>query len=129
MDDNCGYDIAGLMLSRAFGWNHGAMDQLIAEAKKRDIHHDLVAQSWMNTHGLSMLVRILIVLSVTTYIWRWAQWFGVYLYGSAWEYDEKSGQYFIPLFSKKTAWSQLENENCARELRDDELLIRALWFP
>ena len=43
--------------------------------------------------------------------------------GSAWEYDEKSDQYYLHFFSKKQPDLNWENEKTSPEnLRDDELL-------
>ena len=64
------------------------------------------------------------------YIWRdpkdgkepnnWTSYFS----GSAWEYDQETGQYYLHLFTRKQPDLNWENENVRREVRD----IMTFWL-
>ena len=127
MDDN-GYDIANYQdIASIFGTMED-MDQLIAEAKKRDIRiiMDLVVNHTSDEHAW------FIEASENPqsperdyYIWRdepndLTSTFS----GSAWEYDEKSGQYYLHFFSKKQPDLNWENE----ELRHKIYEMMNFWI-
>ena len=120
MDDN-GYDIANYQdIASIFGTMED-MDQLIAEAKKRDIRiiMDLVVNHTSDEHAWFIEARENPQSPERDYyIWRdkpndLTSTFS----GSAWEYDEKSGQYYLHFFSKKQPDLNWENE----ELRQKNL--------
>ncbi len=96
MDDN-GYDIANYQdIASIFGTMED-MDQLIAETEKRDIRiiMDLVVNHTSNEHA--WIYRSAWKSSSPKrdyYIWRdKPNDLTSFSSGSAWEYDEKSGQY------------------------------------
>ncbi|MGG3572904.1 alpha-glucosidase [Bacillus gobiensis] len=110
MDDN-GYDISDYMdIAPEYGTMND-MDRLIAEAKKREISiiMDLVLNHTSDEHPWFIESRKSKDNKKRDwYIWRdpkidgsapnnWRSKFG----GSAWEYDERSGQYYLHVFSKK----------------------------
>ncbi len=108
-DDN-GYDISDY---RAIHPDFGTMadfECLLSEAHKRSIRivMDLVVNHTSDEHAWFTASRVNRTnLYRDYYIWRdgrnnnppnnWGSWFG----GSAWEYDETSGQYYLHIFSKK----------------------------
>lgn len=108
-DDN-GYDISDY---RAIHPDFGTMadfECLLYEAHKRSIRiiMDLVVNHTSDEHAWFTASRAdRTNLYRDYYIWRdgrnnnppnnWGSWFG----GSAWEYDETSGQYYLHIFSKK----------------------------
>ena len=119
MDDN-GYDIANYQdIASIFG-TMGDMDELIAEAKKRDIRiiMDLVVNHTSDEHAWFIEARENPDSPERDYyIWRdepndLTSTFS----GSAWEYDEKSGQYYLHFFSKKQPDLNWENEELRHEI-------------
>lgn len=127
MDDN-GYDIANYQdIARIFGTMED-MDQLIAEAKKRDIRiiMDLVVNHTSDEHAWFIEARDNLQSPERDYyIWRdkpndLTSTFS----GSAWEYDEKSGQYYLHFFSKKQPDLNWENE----ELRHKIYEMMNFWI-
>ena len=127
MDDN-GYDIANYQdIASIFGTMED-MDQLIAEAKKRDIRiiMDLVVNHTSDEHAWFIEARENPQSPERDYyIWRdepndLTSTFS----GSAWEYDEKSGQYYLHFFSKKQPDLNWENE----ELRHKIYEMMNFWI-
>ena len=127
MDDN-GYDIANYQdIASIFGTMED-MDQLIAEAKKRDIRiiMDLVVNHTSDEHAWFIEARENLQSPERDYyIWRdkpndLTSTFS----GSAWEYDEKSGQYYLHFFSKKQPDLNWENE----ELRHKIYEMMNFWI-
>ena len=127
MDDN-GYDIADYQdIASIFGTMED-MDELIAEAKKRDIRiiMDLVVNHTSDEHAWFIEARENPQSSERDYyIWRdkpndLTSTFS----GSAWEYDEKSGQYYLHFFSKKQPDLNWENE----ELRHKIYEMMNFWI-
>ena len=105
-DDN-GYDISDY---RAIGSEFGTMedfDRLLEEAHSRGIRivMDLVVNHTSDEHAWFQESRKSRDNPYRNfYFWRdtpnnWGSCFG----GSAWEYDERTGQYYLHLFSKKQA--------------------------
>ncbi len=95
------------------------MDQLIAEAKKRDIRiiMDLVVNHTSDEHAWFVeACENTDSPEQDYYIWRdKPNDLDSIFSGSAWEYDEKSGQYYLHFFSKKQPDLNWENENFARK--------------
>ena len=121
MDDN-GYDIANYeAIADIFG-DMSDMDELLAEAKKRDIHivMDLVVNHTSDEHAW------FIEASENPesperdfYIWRDKPNELVSVFsGSAWEYDETSGQYYLHFFSKKQPDLNWENPQLRQKVYD-----------
>ena len=113
MDDN-GYDIADYeAIADIFG-SMEDMENLIAEGQKRDIKiiMDLVVNHTSDEHAWFVEARENPdSLERNYYIWRdepndLDSIFG----GSAWQYDEKAGQYYLHFFSKKQPDLNWENE-------------------
>ena len=127
MDDN-GYDIANYQDIAAIFGTMEDMDQLIAEAKKRDIRiiMDLVVNHTSDEHAWFIEARENPQSPKRDYyIWRdkpndLTSTFS----GSAWEYDEKSGQYYLHFFSKKQPDLNWENE----ELRQKIYEMMNFWI-
>lgn len=117
MDDNGydnGYDIADYeAIADIFG-SMEDMENLIAEGQKRDIKiiMDLVVNHTSDEHAWFVEARENPdSLERNYYIWRdepndLDSIFG----GSAWQYDEKAGQYYLHFFSKKQPDLNWENE-------------------
>lgn len=118
MDDN-GYDISDYQaIAEEFG-SMEDMDLLIREAKKRDIKiiMDLVVNHTSDEHEWFIESKSDVNHPKRDwYIWRngredgtppnnWKSIFG----GSCWEYDEKTGQYYLHAFSKKQPDLNWEN--------------------
>ena len=119
MDDN-GYDIANYQdIASIFGTMED-MDQLIVEAKKRDIRiiMDLVVNHTSDEHAWFIEARENPQSPERDYyIWRdepndLTSTFS----GSAWEYDEKSSQYYLHFFSKKQPDLNWENEELRQKI-------------
>ena len=127
MDDN-GYDIANYQDIAAIFGTMEDMDELIAEAKKRDIRiiMDLVVNHTSDEHAWFIEARENPQSPERDYyIWRdkpndLTSTFS----GSAWEYDEKSGQYYLHFFSKKQPDLNWENE----ELRHKIYEMMNFWI-
>ncbi|EOP76212.1 alpha,alpha-phosphotrehalase [Bacillus cereus VDM006] len=120
-NDN-GYDVSDYY---SIDPSYGTMEEfeeLLAEAKKREIHimldivvnHSSTEHKWFKeaSGDKNSPYR-------DFYIWRdeknnWQSKFG----GSAWEYDEKTGQYYLHLFDKTQADLNWENEQLRKEVYD-----------
>ncbi|WP_426980483.1 alpha,alpha-phosphotrehalase [Bacillus pseudomycoides] len=120
-NDN-GYDVSDYY---SIDPSYGTMEEfeeLLAEAKKREIdimldivvNHSSTEHKWFKeaSGDKNSPYR-------DFYIWRdeknnWQSKFG----GSAWEYDEKTGQYYLHLFDKTQADLNWENEQLRKEVYD-----------
>ena len=120
-DDN-GYDIADY---RTIDPVYGSMDdfrRMLAEMKKRGIRllMDLVVNHTSDEHKWFEESRSSRDNPYRDYyLWRdepndWQSNFG----GSAWEYDEATGQYYLHLFSKKQPDLNWENPKVRQEIID-----------
>lgn len=112
MDDN-GYDIANYeAIADIFG-DMSDMDELLVEAKKRDIQivMDLVVNHTSDEHAWFIEARENPEGPERDfYIWRDEPNELTSIFsGSAWEYDETSGQYYLHFFSKKQPDLNWEN--------------------
>lgn len=121
MDDN-GYDISDYRnIADVFG-NMSDMEELLNEAKKRDIRiiMDLVVNHTSDEHA--WFVEALSDPNSPKrdyYIWRdQPNELTSIFSGSAWQYDEKSGQYYLHFFSKKQPDLNWENESLRHEIYD-----------
>ncbi|CEV43240.1 glucan 1%2C6-alpha-glucosidase [Streptococcus pneumoniae] len=119
MDDN-GYDIADYQAIAAIFGTMEDMDQLIAEAKKRDIRiiMDLVVNHTSDEHAWFVeACENTDSPERDYYIWRdEPNDLDSIFSGSAWEYDEKSGQYYLHFFSKKQPDLNWENEKLRQKI-------------
>lgn len=127
MDDN-GYDIANYQdIASIFGTMED-MDELIAEAKKRDIRiiMDLVVNHTSDEHAWFIeACENPDSPERDYYIWRdEPNELESIFSGSAWQYDEKSGQYYLHFFSKKQPDLNWENE----ELRQKIYEMMNFWI-
>lgn len=125
-DDN-GYDISdyyGIM--GEFGTMQD-MDELIAEAKKRNISlvMDLVVNHTSDEHKWFVEARKSTDSDYRDYyIWRdpvdgkAPNNLGSVFGGSAWEYDKETGQYFLHLFSKRQPDLNWDNKEMRYEIYD-----------
>ena len=121
MDDN-GYDIANYeAIADIFG-DMSDMDELLAEAKKRDIQivMDLVVNHTSDEHAWFIEARENPESPERDfYIWRDEPNELVSVFsGSAWEYDETSGQYYLHFFSKKQPDLNWENPQLRQKVYD-----------
>lgn len=126
MDDN-GYDISNYEnIAPEFGTMKD-MDELIAEANKRDIKviMDLVVNHTSDEHPWFLEARKTKDNRYRDYyVWRDGKggkepsdirsWFS----GSAWQHDEQTGQYYLHLFSKKQPDLNWDNENLRKDIYD-----------
>ncbi|WP_062353102.1 glycoside hydrolase family 13 protein [Bacillus kwashiorkori] len=126
MDDN-GYDISDYyQIAEQFG-TMADMEELIREADKRNIKimMDLVINHTSDEHSWFLESKSSRNNPKRDwYIWRnpstmdgevptnWRSVFG----GSAWEYDEETGQYYLHTFSKKQPDINWENKQVRREI-------------
>ena len=125
-DDN-GYDISDYrQIMDEFGTMED-MDRLIAEAKKRDIKiiMDLVANHTSDEHAWFVEARKSKDNPYRDYyIWRdpvdgdVPNSIGSNFSGSAWEFDETTGQYYLHLFSKKQPDLNWANEKVRNDVYD-----------
>ena len=119
MDDN-GYDIADYQAIATIFGTMEDMDQLIAEAKKRDIRiiMDLVVNHTSDEHAWFVeACENPDSPERDYYIWRdEPNDLDSIFSGSAWEYDEKSGQYYLHFFSKKQPDLNWENEKLRQKI-------------
>lgn len=124
-DDN-GYDISDyLNIMDEFGTMKD-MDELIDEAKKRDIAiiMDLVVNHSSDEHAWFVQAKQDVSSPYRDYyIWRDAKEDGSapnelqsIFGGSAWEFDKASQQYYLHLFSKKQPDLNWENESLREEV-------------
>lgn len=125
-DDN-GYDISDYQnINPEFGTMED-MDNLLEEAKKRDIRivMDLVVNHTSDEHSWFLEAKQNPGSDYRDYyIWRnpvdgkepndLKSSFG----GSAWEYDKESGQYFLHIYSKKQPDLNWENPTVRKEIYD-----------
>ena len=121
MDDN-GYDIANYeAIADIFG-DMSDMDELLAEAKKRDIQivMDLVVNHTSDEHAWFIEARENPESPERDFfIWRDKPNELVSVFsGSAWEYDETSGQYYLHFFSKKQPDLNWENPQLRQKVYD-----------
>ena len=121
MDDN-GYDIANYeAIADIFG-DMSDMDELLAEAKKRDIQivMDLVVNHTSDEHAWFIEARENPESPERDfYIWRDKPNELVSIFsGSAWEYAETSGQYYLHFFSKKQPDLNWENPQLRQKVYD-----------
>ncbi|MGT2722288.1 glycoside hydrolase family 13 protein [Streptococcus porcinus] len=121
MDDN-GYDISDYeAIADIFG-DMAQMDLLLEEAKKRGIRiiMDLVVNHTSDEHAWFVEARENPESPERDfYIWR-DQPNGLMstFSGSAWQLDEKSGQYYLHLFSKKQPDLNWENADLRQKIYD-----------
>ena len=131
-DDN-GYDIADYQdIDPMFG-TLADMDELLAEAHKRGLKiiMDLVVNHTSDEHAWFQASRDKDDPHADWYIWRparpghepgtpgaepnrWGSYFG----GSAWQYDEQRGEYFLHQYSKKQPDLNWENPAVRRAVYD-----------
>ena len=121
MDDN-GYDIANYeAIADIFG-DMNDMDELLAEAKKRDIRiiMDLVVNHTSDEHAWFIEARENPESPERDfYIWRNEPNELTSIFsGSAWEYDEPSGQYYLHIFSKRQPDLNWENPQLRQKIYD-----------
>lgn len=121
MDDN-GYDISDYEgIADIFG-NMEDMEELLVQAKKRDIRiiMDLVVNHTSDEHAWFVEAREHPESPKRDYyIWR-DQPNGLKstFSGSAWQFDEASGQYYLHLFSKKQPDLNWENAELRQKIYD-----------
>lgn len=121
MDDN-GYDISDYQaIADVFG-TMSDMDELLLEAKKRNIQivMDLVVNHTSDEHKWFVEARKSKDSAYRDY-YIWADepnGLQSTFSGSAWEFDEKSGQYFLHLFSKRQPDLNWENPQVHQEVYD-----------
>ncbi len=123
-DDN-GYDISDYYdIMDEFGTMED-MDNLIAEAKKRDIKiiMDMVFNHTSDEHPWFIESRKSKNNKYRDYyVWRdpvdgkEPNDMGSVFSGSAWQFDEKTGQYYLHVFSKKQPDLNWENEKVRRDI-------------
>ena len=121
MDDN-GYDISDYeAIADIFG-DMADMEALLAQAKKRGIGiiMDLVVNHTSDEHAWFVEARENPSSPKRDYyIWRdQPNSLTSTFSGSAWEYDEASGQYYLHLFSKKQPDLNWENEEVRLKIYD-----------
>ncbi|ADA65427.1 Oligo-1,6-glucosidase [Lactococcus lactis subsp. lactis NCDO 2118] len=121
MDDN-GYDISDYQaIADVFG-TMTDMDELLLEAKKRNIQivMDLVVNHTSDEHKWFVEARKSKDNAYRDY-YIWADepnGLQSTFSGSAWEFDEESGQYFLHLFSKRQPDLNWENPQVHQEVYD-----------
>lgn len=121
MDDN-GYDISNYQaIADVFG-TMSDMDELLLEAKKRNIQivMDLVVNHTSDEHKWFVEARKSKDNAYRDY-YIWADepnGLQSTFSGSAWEFDEESGQYFLHLFSKRQPDLNWENPQVHQEVFD-----------
>lgn len=125
-DDN-GYDISDYCaINPEFGTMED-MDNLINEAKKRNIRivMDLVVNHTSDEHPWFVEAKSSLDNPYRDYyIWRDPVEGGIpnnlksTFSGTAWEFDEASGQYFLHLYSKKQPDLNWENPKVRKEVHD-----------
>jgi len=136
-DADNGYDISDYYdINPKFG-TMADMEKLFTEAKKRDIKiiMDLVINHTSDEHEWFQKSRDIKSPYRDYYIWRPGKknsdkktdkqdrelppnnWTGFFL-GSAWEYDEKSGEYYLHLFDKKQPDLNYKNPKVIEEVKN-----------
>jgi oligo-1,6-glucosidase len=131
-DADNGYDISDYRdIDSKYG-TMADMDRLIEEARRRDIRivMDLVINHTSDEHPWFKASRDKKSPYRDYYIWRpgrdgrppnnWISLFG----GSAWEYDEQSGEYYLHLFAKKQPDLNYRNPKVLEEIKD----IMRFWL-
>ncbi|MGL5296694.1 MAG: glycoside hydrolase family 13 protein [Culicoidibacterales bacterium] len=126
-DDN-GYDISDYQNIMAEFGTMADMDQLIAEAKKRNIQivMDLVVNHTSDEHAWFVEARKSKDNEYRDYyIWRdpaqdgsVPNALGSTFSGPAWQFDETTGQYFLHIFSKRQPDLNWENSKVRQEVYD-----------
>jgi oligo-1,6-glucosidase len=125
-DADNGYDISDYCsINPKFG-TMADMEKLFAEAAKRGIKiiMDLVINHTSDEHGWFQKSRDPASPYRDYYIWRpgkngrppnnWTTFF----MGKAWEYDEKSGEYYLHLFDKKQPDLNYKNSKVIEEVKN-----------
>jgi len=131
-DADNGYDISDYYdINPKFG-TMADMEKLFAEAKKRDIKiiMDLVINHTSDEHEWFQKSRDIQSPYRDYYIWRPGKktgkqgrtlppnnWTGFFM-GSAWEYDEKSSEYYLHLFDKKQPDLNYKNPKVLEEVKN-----------
>ena len=129
-DADNGYDISDYYdINPKFG-TMDDMEKLFAEAKKREIRiiMDLVINHTSDEHEWFKQSRNPESQYRDYYIWRPAKikrgkkhppnnWTTFFM-GKAWEYDEKSGEYYLHLFDKKQPDLNYKNQNVIEEVKN-----------
>ncbi len=131
-DADNGYDISDYRdIDPKFG-TMADMDNLIKEAKRRNLKilMDLVINHTSDEHAWFIKSRDKNSPYRDYYIWKpgkngklpnnWISLFG----GSCWEYDEKSGEYYLHLFAKKQPDLNYRNPKVLEEIKD----IMRFWL-
>jgi oligo-1,6-glucosidase len=132
-DADNGYDISDYRdIDPKFG-TMADMDRLFAEANKRDIRiiMDLVINHTSDEHEWFRKSREKDSPYRDYYIWRPGKpdgsppnnWTGFFM-GSAWEFDGKSGEYYLHLFDKKQPDLNYHNPRVIEEVKD----IMRFWL-
>ncbi|HEL0623303.1 TPA: alpha-glucosidase [Streptococcus equi subsp. zooepidemicus] len=121
MDDN-GYDISDYQAIAAIFGDMADMDELLDEAKQRGIKiiMDLVVNHTSDEHAWFVEARENPDSPKRDYyIWRDQPNNLTSIFsGSAWEYDDASGQYYLHLFSKKQPDLNWENAELRQSIYD-----------
>jgi len=125
-DADNGYDISDYYaINPKFG-TMADMERLFAEAAKRDIRiiMDLVINHTSDEHEWFQKSRDPASPYRDYYIWRPGKkgkppnnWTGFFM-GGAWEYDEKSGEYYLHLFDKKQPDLNYKNPKVIEEVKN-----------
>ena len=132
-DADNGYDVSDYLdISPKFG-TIADMEKLFAEATKRDIRiiMDLVVNHTSDEHEWFKKSRELDSPYRDYYFWRGGtvggrppnNWTGFFM-GSAWEFDPKSGEYYLHLFDKKQPDLNYHNPRVIEEVKD----IMRFWL-
>ncbi|WP_159560654.1 glycoside hydrolase family 13 protein [Streptococcus halichoeri] len=121
MDDN-GYDISDYQAIASIFGDMADMDRLLAEAKARGIRiiMDLVVNHTSDEHAWFIEAREDPASPKRDYyIWRdQPNHLQSTFSGSAWQYDEASGQYYLHLFSKRQPDLNWENAELRSKIYD-----------
>ncbi|GMX83318.1 alpha-glucosidase [Streptococcus equi] len=121
MDDN-GYDISDYQAIAAIFGDMADMDELLDEAKQRGIKiiMDLVVNHTSDEHAWFVEARENPDSPKRDYyIWRDQPNNLMSIFsGSAWEYDDASGQYYLHIFSKKQPDLNWENAELRQSIYD-----------
>ena len=132
-DADNGYDISDYRdISSKFG-TMADMDELFLQADKRDIKiiMDLVINHTSDEHEWFQKSRDANSPYRDYYIWREGKhggkppnnWTGFFM-GSTWEFDPKSGEYYLHLFDKKQPDLNYHNPKVIEEVKD----IMRFWL-
>lgn len=132
-DADNGYDISDYRdINPKFGTMED-MDRLFAEANKRDIRiiMDLVINHTSDEHEWFQKSRDKSSAYRDYYIWCPGKpdgsppnnWTGFFM-GSTWEFDDKSGEYYLHLFDKKQPDLNYHNPKVVEEVKD----IMRFWL-